>query len=142
MGPLEILRVIFGFILVLFVPGFALSWALFPAREDLSDIERLAYTFVLSLLSVILGVLFWDVKMGLPVTTENILIVIGMIVAFSAVIYAIQVFLIKGGLLRKWWQKFASTKVFSSLQQIVQKFISRIQDIRSSHKSEKKKEKN
>lgn len=141
MGPLEILRVIVGFILVLFIPGFALSWALFPAREDLSDIERLAYSFVLSLLSVILGVLFMDVKMGLEVTTENILIVIGCIVAFSALAYGIQVVLIKNGLLKRWFQKLASTKAFSSVQQHFNRFSSRVRITRTYQKNEDENEK-
>lgn len=141
MGPLEVLRVIIGFILVLFIPGFALSWALFPAREDLSDIERLAYSFVLSLLSVMLGVLFMDVKLGLEVTTVNILIVIGCIVGGSAIIYGIQIAVIRSGLLKRWWQKLVNLKAVSFLRLNLQKLSSRIGLIKSSEKSEDENEK-
>jgi uncharacterized membrane protein len=97
MDPLETIKVILGLLLVLFIPGFALSWALFPERSDISDIERLAYSFVLSLLSVMLGVLFVDTKLGLEVNTLNIAIVIGLIVAFSLLAYCIQVIMRKRG---------------------------------------------
>lgn len=131
MGPLEIIRVIAGFVLVLFVPGFALSWALFPRRESLSDIERLAYSFVLSLLSVMLGVLFMDVKLGLEVTTVNILIVIGLIVAGSAILYAIEIIAIRNDLLRKWYRRLGSIPESPKIKRIRERIPRRIPFIRS-----------
>ncbi|NMB79772.1 MAG: DUF1616 domain-containing protein [Methanomicrobiales archaeon] len=43
------LRVIFGIPLVLFIPGYALIAALFPAAKDLDGIERVALSFGLSI---------------------------------------------------------------------------------------------
>lgn len=125
MGPLEVLRVIFGFILVLFIPGFALTWALFPHRDDLSDIERLAYTFVLSILSVMLGVLFMDVKLGLEVTPINIVLVIIFIVLFSVFGYIIQAILIERGTIQKIFMKITAFKSNPRIQSLIMKITSR-----------------
>jgi uncharacterized membrane protein len=125
MGPLEILRVIFGFILVLFIPGFALTWALFPHRGDLTDIERLAYTFVLSILSVMLGVLFMDVKLGLEVTTVNIILVIAVIVLASVFGYIIQAILIERGTLQNIFRKIAAIKSNPRVQALTGKIGTR-----------------
>ncbi len=44
-----IFRVFIGFIFVFFLPGFSLSALLFPKRDDLDGIERVALSFILSL---------------------------------------------------------------------------------------------
>lgn len=43
------LRILFGVAMVLFIPGYALIAALFPARGDLDGIERVALSFGLSI---------------------------------------------------------------------------------------------
>ena len=43
------LRIVFGVAMVLFIPGYALIAALFPARDDLDGIERVALSFGLSI---------------------------------------------------------------------------------------------
>jgi len=43
------LRVLFGVAMILFIPGYALIAALFPARDDLDGIERVALSFGLSI---------------------------------------------------------------------------------------------
>jgi Protein of unknown function (DUF1616) len=69
---LELFRVIFGFALTLFIPGFAFTLALFPRREDISPVERLAFSFVLSISSVLIVVLFIDMALHIPTTAFNI----------------------------------------------------------------------
>jgi len=66
------LRVIFGFLLVLFLPGFNLSLIYFPRSTDLSIIERLVYSAVLSIGSVMLLVLFMEYILGVNTTPRNI----------------------------------------------------------------------
>ncbi|HQP72323.1 MAG TPA: DUF1616 domain-containing protein, partial [Methanoculleus sp.] len=46
------LRIVFGVAMVLFIPGYALIAALFPARDDLDGIERVALSFGLSIAAV------------------------------------------------------------------------------------------
>ena len=43
------LRTVLGIILVLFLPGYALTGAVFPAKKDLNGIERVAISFGLSI---------------------------------------------------------------------------------------------
>ena len=45
----SVLRILFGVAMVLFIPGYALIAALFPARDDLDGIERIALSFGLSI---------------------------------------------------------------------------------------------
>ena len=58
---LEGLRVILGFITLLFIPGFVITFIFFPRRADIGIVQRLAYAAVLSIGSVIALVLFMDV---------------------------------------------------------------------------------
>lgn len=44
-----IFKIFIGFILVIFLPGYSLSAMLFPKRDDLDGIERVAFSFILSL---------------------------------------------------------------------------------------------
>ena len=80
---LEGLRVILGFLLLLFVPGFALSLVIFPRFSDIGMVERLAYSTVLSIGSVIALVLFMDVVLGVDTTPVNIIIVITVFSCFA-----------------------------------------------------------
>lgn len=74
------LRAVFGFLLLLFVPGFTISLIFFPRLTDLQLIERLAYSTVMSIGSVIVLVLFMDVFLGVNTTSGNITF---FILAFS-----------------------------------------------------------
>ena len=55
------LSVLLGFLFLLFIPGFAIMLVYFPRLSDLEIIERLVYSTVLSIGSVIALVLFMDV---------------------------------------------------------------------------------
>ena len=57
MTALEVLRLIFGGLFVLFVPGFAWSYVFFK-RKNIDGIERIALSFGLSIALVPLSV-FW-----------------------------------------------------------------------------------
>jgi len=67
-------RVIFGYAILLFIPGFLVSMVLFPKVSDLRLIERLAYSMVLSIGSVIAYVLFMDVILGIDTTPRNLIL--------------------------------------------------------------------
>ena len=47
--PLEAIRWISGSYLILFIPGYALTWALFPSRGKLSGVNRLGISIAMSL---------------------------------------------------------------------------------------------
>jgi hypothetical protein len=66
------LRVVFGFMLVLFLPGFYLSLIYYPRFRDLSIIERLVYSAVLSIASVMVLALFMEFVLGVNTTPRNL----------------------------------------------------------------------
>jgi len=57
--PWILVRWIAGTFLVLFAPGYAVTWALFPSKRQLSDLSRFALTVALSIFIVpAIGLLF------------------------------------------------------------------------------------
>jgi len=79
---LEIIRAALGFLLVLFIPGFALILALYPKRKDLPIVDRLALSCVSSIAVTMLSALFLDLFLGIDMTAEN---VAAGLVAFTAI---------------------------------------------------------
>ncbi len=73
---LESLRIIAGLILILFIPGYALTWAFYPRKQDIDYGERIALSFALSISGVMLSVLFVDLALGIDTTPINILLTI------------------------------------------------------------------
>ena len=66
--PDNVLRFILGIPFVLFCPGYALAAALFPRKERLDGIERVAYSFGLSLavvplITMILNYTAWGIRL-------------------------------------------------------------------------------
>lgn len=74
----SLLRIVFGVPLVLFIPGYALIAALFPAARDIDGIERIALSFGLSialvpLTGLILNYTPWGIRLDPVVTCLSIL---------------------------------------------------------------------
>lgn len=84
------IRVIFGFLLVLLIPGFLISLVFFPRPSDIRIIERFVYATVLSIGSVIVSVLFMDVVLGIDTTPANIVIVITVFCLILALLWIIR----------------------------------------------------
>jgi hypothetical protein len=75
---LGVLRVLVGFLMLVFIPGFALSLVIFPRSGSLRVIDRLVYSVVLSVSASIALVLFMEGVLKLDTTPENITLVIGV----------------------------------------------------------------
>lgn len=73
---LNTLRIILGFLLVFFLPGYLLSLFFFQKSSDIGIVERLAYSAVMSIGSVIVCVLFMDVFLGIDTIPLNIVIIL------------------------------------------------------------------
>jgi uncharacterized membrane protein len=105
MDVIGIFRVILGYFLILFVPGYALTWALYPSREELDFVERIALSSVLSIVTVMVSVLFADVYLGIDLTSLNIVMVIAIVTIMAAAMWWIQALYIKrslkNGIVRK-----------------------------------------
>lgn len=71
------IRIVIGFLLFLFIPGFALSLAIFPRLTDLSITDRIVYSTVLSISSGIASMVFLDMVLGFERTLENFILVTG-----------------------------------------------------------------
>lgn len=101
MDLIQLPQVIGGYILVLFIPGYAITWALYPARKDLPFLERIAFSFILSIVAVLIAVLFSDIYLGIDVTPVNILIEIILVTVLAALGWLVQVMYAKSRL-KQW----------------------------------------
>lgn len=98
---IEILRVIAGLILILFIPGYVLTWAFYPRKQDITDIERIALSFALSISGVMLSVLFVDLVLGIDTTPVNIVITILALTFLAVFAWKIHLFIINKELKQK-----------------------------------------
>ena len=80
---IEILRMIFGSIFVLFVPGFIWSFVFFN-KEEIDLIERFALSFGLSIAIVPLVVFYLNYLFSVPINLINVSITIVVICAVGA----------------------------------------------------------
>jgi len=93
------IQAVLGYILVLFVPGYALSWALYTSRDEITFPQRMALSFVLSIASVMAAVLFADVYLGIDFTPVNIVFIILGVTAFGVILWRIRI--VDAGKLRR-----------------------------------------
>ena len=82
-----ILRIILGVIFVIVSPGYSLISALFPKKDSMSGIERIAFSLVLSFALVVLSGLAlnytpWGIRLTPIVVTITIIIVAMAGIAF------------------------------------------------------------
>jgi hypothetical protein len=82
------LRVLLGFLFVLFIPGFVIMLVYSPRLPELKIVDRLVYSTVVSIGSVIVLVLFMDIILGIRTTPGNISIILG---GFSALMFVFWV---------------------------------------------------
>ena len=81
------LRAVLGFLLLLIIPGFTLSLLFFPRLADLRFLDRLVYSTVMSIGSVIAIVLFMDVFLGVNTKPDNITLFILLFSVLALVIW-------------------------------------------------------
>ncbi len=79
--PNSLLRIALGLPFVLFFPGYTLISALYPRRDDLDGIERLALSLGLSLavvplIGLVLNYTPWGIRLG-PIVTSLSLFIVG-----------------------------------------------------------------
>ena len=85
--PSDVLRIILGLPFVLFFPGYTLIAALFPRRNALDSIERVALSFGLSiavvpLIGLILNYTPWGIKLEPILVSLTIFIVVTSLIAW------------------------------------------------------------
>ncbi len=89
------LRIIFGLLFLLFVPGYALTLALFPRWKELDFIERIGFACVLSIVTVMLSTLFIDLVLHVPTTALNIIAALLTLTALALFIWRVEILVIR-----------------------------------------------
>ncbi len=98
---IESLRTIIGMFLILFVPGYALTWAFFPKRTDKTTGERIALSLVMSISGVMFSVLFADIVLEVDTTPVNIVIIILSLTFLAILVWRMHLYIIDKELKRK-----------------------------------------
>lgn len=80
---IEVLRIVFGSIFVLFLPGFVLSWLFFPQKNEIDWIERIALSFGLSIAVVPLAVFYLNFLFGVKINIQNVASIIATIIVIG-----------------------------------------------------------
>lgn len=84
MDVLEVIRLLFGSIFILFLPGFVWSYVFF-ARKNIDWIERVALSFGLSIALVTLSVFWLNWLFKMRITLVNISLAICGLMAIAGV---------------------------------------------------------
>ncbi|MFC1917788.1 DUF1616 domain-containing protein [Chloroflexota bacterium] len=92
--PLGLFRIILGYVLVLFVPGFTWTLVLFKHRQ-LNILERIALSIGLSIAIVTITLLVLNQLIGYPITTVNSLLVI-LVLSGIPLLYMVAMRLLSG----------------------------------------------
>ncbi len=86
---LSAIRVILGFILVFFLPGFAWTLVFFSGKQ-INIIERLALSLGMSIATVTLSILVLNKIIGIRITGSNAVLVIIVVTIIPLVIYYLK----------------------------------------------------
>ena len=84
---LPVIRALLGFIIVLFLPGFAWTLVFF---KQINLIERIALSFGLSIAVVTLSILALNVLLGISITGLNSLLIIILVTIIPVVFYYLK----------------------------------------------------
>jgi uncharacterized membrane protein len=79
-NPLAVMRVIFGLVFVMFLPGYILCRLMFPDDQEISGVERLGLSLGLSMPLSMSAALLADQFFKIPLTAWNIVAVIGILI--------------------------------------------------------------
>jgi uncharacterized membrane protein len=80
---LQIIRVIFGSIYVLFIPGFILTF-LFYNKREINWLERIILSMAISIAAVPTLIFFINLIFGIKITTFNVVMEIFILILLSA----------------------------------------------------------
>jgi uncharacterized membrane protein len=83
-------RIIFGFLLVLFIPGCAISFVFYPRVADISPITRIVLSCVISIGSTLCAILFLDIVLGVDTTPANSTLIILAMSLLAVLIWIIE----------------------------------------------------
>lgn len=96
LDSLPAIRVILGFILVFFLPGFAWTLVFFSGKQ-INIIERLALSLGLSIAVVTLSILALNILIGVRITGSNAVLVIIAVTIIPVIIYCLKRLIVRRG---------------------------------------------
>ena len=79
MELLTIIRIFFGSVFVLFIPGFVWTYVFFD-QDEIDIIERFALSFGLSIALVPLAVFYLNYLLGIKITLINCIIIVFILI--------------------------------------------------------------
>jgi len=82
-----VIQAAIGLVLVLFIPGYALSYAFFPMKKDLDLMERIALSFGLSFALIPLAVFFLNKFIKIPITVYSSFSIIVAITIIGGIVW-------------------------------------------------------
>ncbi|MDD1696884.1 MAG: hypothetical protein LUQ36_00820, partial [Methanoregula sp.] len=82
----EGLKIIAGSVILVFVPGLAVTLVFYPRFTDMKPLERLAGATILGMIIVVASILFMDIVLGIDATFENIAVGLGL---FSTILFVV-----------------------------------------------------
>lgn len=98
-------RIILGFVLTLFLPGFAVGLVIFR-KDKLDIIERLALSSALSIAITLLMALFLDLLLGISTTASNMIFPLLTLTLLAFLVWSVQT-----GVLKKRFKSIAEKVV-------------------------------
>ena len=76
-------------ILLIVIPGVAISLALFPRKDELDIVERMGFSFALGLVPQLLQY-FFDKNLNVPISTATTLVLITAVTVASLLVWKIR----------------------------------------------------
>ena len=101
----EILQAILGLVLVLFLPGFAATYVIFPKKDEIDEVERFALSFGLSIAIVPLMVFALSI-VGIRINLVNIVLEITILLTALTAIFFYQ----QPEAYKRWQQRIRTRK--------------------------------
>lgn len=87
---IEIITMILSAIFVLFIPGLAVTFALFPKKDEIDLLERIALSFALSIAITPLLVFYFNFLLKAPINIITATTIIIGIILTSTIIYYVR----------------------------------------------------
>ena len=105
----ELLRAVIGLFLLLFIPGYTLTWALYPKKDDIPYNERIAFSFAISISLMMIFVIFMDNVLGVDITPVNIIISIIFLSILFLSIWRLHLYIINNDSISKTVKKIVGS---------------------------------
>ncbi|MFC2153985.1 DUF1616 domain-containing protein [Candidatus Altiarchaeota archaeon] len=88
-SPLKSIAVVLSLVFLFFLPGYSVIWALFIGNREIDFSERLALSFGLSIILIVLGVLVGHQVFRVPYTSQGVALVVAALIILPVILRVI-----------------------------------------------------